>query len=116
MSEIIEINGINYIQRKRESKKQKPMNSKLFSLLTIGSMISGGIDLNKGYSKTTKTEKTKINDWLEEYKLIQQKKSHLSRSERNSIIRWFEENYSKIKNNENETKNSINSQNQSLEI
>ena len=91
MEDFIEINGEKYVKREHKSPK---INSKLFSMLMMGAMISGGLP----YFKTS--EQLSNIDIVKEYELILQKKSYLSVSERNRIKYQFEHEYKKKKNNE----------------
>lgn len=84
----VEVNGIRYQRIEREPKPQ----SKALSTLVLMSVLMGGgvssfTDRSNNYPKV---------DIVEEYKLIQQKKSNLSRRERNWVEYQFERNFKRV--------------------
>lgn len=79
MKEIIEINGIKY--RKKEPKKL----SKSFIKLVSMAQIFGGLKL-----PNNNIEEINI---VEEFKLIQEKKSKLSKRQRDSVVYQFNSYY-----------------------
>ena len=88
----IEINGLHYRQKKQEHKN----DNKIVSLILGASMMFSA----RGIVGTSKRERDypKVN-LIEEYKLIQQKKSKLSRKDREWIIFQFNRNYELINEN-----------------
>ena len=84
----IEINGLEYQQ------KQKPKKDSRFNSLIIGASIMFGAQGSVGTSKIER-ENPKVN-LIEEYKLIQEKKSNLSRRDREWVIFQFNRNYELI--------------------
>lgn len=76
---IVEVNGIKYTQKEQPKKRLNPM---------IMGMIYGGLNfINK--------ERPKV-DIVKEYGLIQEKKSNLSRSNRDWVVSQFEKNFTKL--------------------
>jgi hypothetical protein len=82
----IEINGVKYQQK--EQPKRKPMSKTLAAMLMMG---FGSLD---PYAKKPK-ETPKV-DIIKEYGLIQQKKSNLSKSQRNWVVWQFEKNFERV--------------------
>ena len=78
----IEINGIKY--RKKETKK----SSKNFIKLVSMAQIFGGLKLPN--------DKIQGVNIVEEFKLIQEKKSKLSRAQRDSVIYQFNRSYEMV--------------------
>lgn len=78
----LEINGIKY--KKRESPK---LSKGVTKLVMMATMFGG---LKFGDSKLDDI------DVVEEFKLIQDKKSTLSRAQRDSVIYQFNRNYIKV--------------------
>ncbi len=75
----IEINGIKY-QQKEQPKK--PMSRTLMAMMVMG----GG----------SRQKETPNVDLVEEYGLIQQKKSTLSKSQRDWVVWQFEKNFERM--------------------
>lgn len=84
----IEINGITYQQK--EQPKRKPMSKTLMSLMLMAEMSYG---MYGGGNKHKETPKVNI---VKEYGLIQQKKSNLSKSERDWVVWQFERNFERV--------------------
>jgi hypothetical protein len=84
----IEINGILYQQK--EQPKAKPMNKMMTTMLMMASAYSS-LD---PYAK--KPKETPNVDVVREYELIQLKKSNLSKSQRDWVIRQFEEHFERV--------------------
>lgn len=82
----IEINGKKYVPIKKEKKPKS--NVKLGYLLAV----YGGITLD--FSNSYKNKKIDI---VKEFELIQQKKSKLSRSQRDAVERDFNKKYKELK-------------------
>lgn len=83
----IEINGVKYKKIEHQSYKM----SKTMSKVLMVSAMFGGLD---GISGTTRKRPTV--DLEKEYGLIQQKKSNLSRNDRDWVIRQFERQYERV--------------------
>lgn len=83
----IEINGVKY--QKKEQPKRKPMSKMVATTLIMAQMFGGGFP----------TGTSKSNDDIDipkEYELIQQKKSKLSRAQREWVVYHFERNYQRV--------------------
>ena len=72
------INGIGYVRI-----YQKPHSANLLNLLIIGEMF-GGVKTKPNFS---------LDNCISEFKLIQEKKSKLSRSQRDAIVNQFNRNF-----------------------
>jgi hypothetical protein len=79
----IEINGKKYIEIERPQEKKY---SKSFSKLYMMAMIFGGMCGNSGNTINKETPKVDI---IKEFELIQQKKSKLSKSNRDWVENQF---------------------------
>ena len=88
MKKEIEINGIKYQQK--EQPKRKPMSKTMTAMLM---MASAFITLDPCSKKPKEQPKVDI---IKEYGLIQQKKSNLSRSQREWVVWQFERNYERV--------------------
>ena len=88
MKKEIEINGIKYQQK--EQPKRKPMSKTMTVMLM---MASAFITLDPCSKKPKEQPKVDI---IKEYGLIQQKKSNLSRSQREWVVWQFERNYERV--------------------
>lgn len=84
--EIIEINGTLY--KRNEYKQKKAMSSKMMGLLLAGMALNGNM------YKSTKEPELHI-DLIEEFKLIQAKKSKLTRKQRDWVTHQFHKHYTK---------------------
>lgn len=89
MSNILEINGVKYLKNE-EPERKLGMSSKMTTLLAMGIAMCGDIGFGGGY-----TRKRPNVDIVEEYGLIQQKKSKLSKNDRDWVVYNFESNYTK---------------------
>lgn len=87
---IVEVNGIKY----QKVEENTPKSSKNMNDVLMTGLMLGGLGAVQGM-KTTKRKKTTI-DLVQEYKLILQKKSKLSRRERDSVVYQFNRQYKKI--------------------
>lgn len=87
MNEIIEVNGIKYISKEQ---KQPKMSKSLLSLFAMGMMMGGNI-----FGGTKEPKKPNV-DIVKEYGLIQNKKSTLTRSQRDWVVWQFEKTFTKI--------------------
>jgi hypothetical protein len=85
---VIEINGVKYQQK--EQPKRKPMSKTMAALLMMASAF-GSLD---PYAK--KPKKTPQVDIVKEYGLIQQKKSNLSKSQRDWVVWQFEKHFERV--------------------
>ena len=88
MKKLIEINALKYQQK--EQPKKKPMSKAITAMLIMASAFAT-LD---PYAKKPK-EQPKVNI-IKEYGLIQQKKSNLSRSQREWVVWQFERNYERV--------------------
>lgn len=86
----IEINGVKYQQK--EQPKRKPMSKALITMMLMGEM-AGGFGIGGG----SRQKETPNVDIIKEYGLIQQKKSGLSKSQRDWVVWQFEKNFEPIK-------------------
>ena len=84
----IEINGVKYQQK--EQPKRKPMSKTMAAMLMMASAFSS---LDPYAKKPKETPKVDI---VKEYGLIQQKKSNLSRSQREWVVWQFEKNFERV--------------------
>ena len=84
----IEVNGVKY--KEKEKPERPKINSHIFSTLLMYGALDG---MNIGGSGKQSIPKVDI---VKEYGLIQQKKSLLSRSERESVIAQFNRKYEQI--------------------
>lgn len=84
----IEINGVKYQQK--EQPKRKPMSKTMATMLMMASAF-GALD---PYAK--KPKEHPIVDIIKEYGLIQQKKSNLSKSQRDWVVWQFEKHFERV--------------------
>jgi hypothetical protein len=91
------INGIEYEQIKHEPRERKGSGS-LSRLMAIASMMIPFSQMDYGGNNYSRSLPSNI-DIVKEFELIQQKKSILSRWERDQVVRIFNQNF-KIKTNE----------------
>ena len=82
---MIEINGVKY-----QEKKRAKVSKTTFSIMLAGLMLGGGM-LGGGKEKQRPNA-----DIVKEYELIQNKKSNLSRSERDWVEDQFLRKYEKV--------------------
>jgi len=82
----ITIDGINYV------KKEQPKASKTTSKLLMMAAALGSID---PYGSSYSRKRPQVNI-VEEFKLIQQKKSKLSRNDRDWVESQFHKNFKKV--------------------
>lgn len=92
MPNIVEVNGIKYIQNESESSSPK-MSRRMSSIITMATMFGGMADYG------AKPFKAPTNDIVGEYALIQQKKSALSSNERKWVVAQFEGSFTKLDEN-----------------
>lgn len=81
----LEINGVKYIERPKSSTNKKGLNK-----LLLASMMMSGIN------SVIPNRKSLDVNIIEEYKLIQNKKSKLSSNDRRIVCNRFERLYKKI--------------------
>lgn len=81
----ISINGVDYIERELTGKPNTNMSAYTSAMLTLYASMAM---FNPYQNKILKGEKPKVNI-IQEFELIQQKKSKLSRSEREWVIKQF---------------------------
>jgi len=95
----ITVNGQTYQEIPKE-KPKKYLNGRMGGLLAMASMMTMTADMNYGYPSGGHNgpERPTNIDIVKEYALIQQKKSHLSRSDREWVVRVFESKYRKVDN------------------
>lgn len=94
--ETILVNGIRYKPITKEAKKVPKYGSRLNGLM-MGAMLLGGMDIMNFDSGTYTRKLDSDISIVEEYGLIQLKKSRLSKWERDAVVRIFERNYEKVK-------------------
>ncbi|MBC7524161.1 MAG: hypothetical protein H7239_06960 [Flavobacterium sp.] len=87
----IEINGLQYRQKEQNISQLKKYN-KSFSMLYGMAMMFGGQGA-VGTSRQRETPKVNI---VEEFKLIQEKKSKLSRNDRDWVVAKFNRYYEMV--------------------
>jgi hypothetical protein len=85
----IEINGVKYQQK--EQPKRKPMSKSLMTLFFMAEM-AGSFGMGGGSSQ----KETPNVDVVKEYGLVQQKKSNLSKSQRDWVVWQFEKNFERV--------------------
>lgn len=83
MEDIIHIEGKSYQKIARPSRPQ--VQGKMMKHLMDVAMIYGGVDLNQNKAPRA--------NLIEEFELIQQKKSKLSRAERDRVVWEFSKHY-----------------------
>ena len=86
----IEINGVKYQQK--EQPKRKPMSKTMASIL----MMANAFEYVNPYSTPKNPEKQLDVDIVKEYGLIQQKKSNLTRGQREWVVQQFEKMFEKV--------------------
>lgn len=89
----IEINGIKYQQK--EQPKRKPMSKLMMSLMVMAEMANS-FGMYGQYGKSNQQKETPKVDLIKEYELIQQKKSNLSKSQRDWVVWQFEKNFERV--------------------
>jgi len=89
-TEIIKINGIEY--RKKAQQERKPISKPLLSLLTMAYIFP----ITNPYIAKKQIKIPDV-DIVQEYELIQQKKSNLSKSNRDLVVIQFEKYFEIIK-------------------
>ena len=90
----IEINGVKYQQIKEETPKHN--YSKSSKSLMMMSMFMMPMMDNYGWGGGRKEKETPNVDIIKEYGLIQQKKSYLSKSQRDWVVKQFEKNFERV--------------------
>ena len=86
----IEINGVKY--RKKEQPKKKSMSKTMDAML----MMASAFEYVNPYSTPKNPKEQPKIDIIKEYGLIQQKRSNLSRSQRDWVVYRFNMLYTKI--------------------
>ena len=89
MANIVEVNGVQYSQNEQPERK-RGMSSKMMAILAMEMAMGAYMGMGGGY-----TRKRPNVDIVEEYGLIQQKKSKLSKNDRDWVVYTFERNYTK---------------------
>lgn len=89
MVNIVEVNGVQYSQNEQPERK-RGVSSKMMTILAMGMAMGGDMGMGGGYTR----KRPKV-DIVEEYGLIQQKKSKLSKNDRDWVVYTFEQNYTK---------------------
>ena len=89
---MIEVNGVKYERIIHEKKESKPMSKTLAAamMMTLPYTMYDGLG-GSNYNRPLPNV-----DIVEEFGLIEQKKSKLSRWERDQVVRIFNNNYKKI--------------------
>lgn len=89
--EIVEVNGVKYQRIPKEEKQQ----SRLTSQWMMMAMALGGLPGMYGMGGNRSSSGPDV-DIVNEYTLIRQKKSNLSRKERDWVVYTFEKNFKKV--------------------
>lgn len=98
MDETFEVNGVRYARiKKEEPSPKKKTDAKLASWLVAAQAIYApyALGLNQKGLKSVDALPDNTNI-IEEYGLIQLKKSRLSKSQRDQVVHTFERNYVKV--------------------
>jgi hypothetical protein len=92
--ETFEINGKVYEAIQREATpNKKPINSKMMGIMAVYGMMA----MNSIYgSKATKEQQIPNVGIIEEFALIEQKKSKLSKAHRDIVIWQFNKNFKEV--------------------
>ena len=85
----IEINGVKYQQK--EQPKRKPISKSLMAMMIMAEMAG-----SFGMGSSSRQKETPNVDIVKEYELIQQKKSNLSKSQRDWVVWQFEKNFERV--------------------
>jgi UDP-N-acetylmuramoylalanine-D-glutamate ligase len=85
----LEINGVRYAEIEKQPKKQ--MSSSMAKVLMMATMFGA-----MGGNEVSKTRKRPSVDLIKEFELIQQKKSKLSRNDRDWVVFQFNKRFKKI--------------------
>jgi len=83
---VVEINGKHYQYIEPEAGNRPPINSKLGMMLMAFGLFTVGLE---GPSASGRRKEPFNGDIVKEFELIQQKKSLLSRSQRDSVVYQF---------------------------
>lgn len=86
----LEINGIRYAEIEKQPKKQ--MSSSVAKVVMMATMFSGMTGNGSGGG----TRKRPSVDLIKEFELIQQKKSKLSRNDRDWVVFQFNKRFKQI--------------------
>jgi len=86
--EEFEINGIKYQKKPEPQRNHRRMPPMLMGMMMMAEMAMPGY-----YGGPKKQRELPHVNIIEEYGLIQQKKSNLSRSQREWVVRTFEKNF-----------------------
>ena len=86
---IVEINGVKY--QEKEQPQIKPISKTMLAILAMASAFR---EFDSSFSKKQKEQHSV--DIVKEYGLIQQKKSNLSKSQRDYVVCQFEKNFERI--------------------
>jgi hypothetical protein len=92
------LNGVKYAPIKTEQRKHKHVSSKLGGIMTMASMIYMPY-MNDLYGYGESQYERKLpdgTDIVKEYGLIQNKRSKLSKWERDMVVKIFEKNYYRV--------------------
>lgn len=98
IDESFELNGVRYAPIKKEQRKHKHVSSKLGGIMAMASMIYLPY-MNDLYGYGEKGYERKLpegTDIVKEYGLIQDKKSKLSKWERDMVVFIFEKNFKPV--------------------
>ena len=85
----LEINGIRYTEIEKQPKKQ--MSSYMSKVVMMAAMFGA-----MGGNKVSKTRKRPSVDLIKEFELIQQKKSKLSRNDRDWVVFQFNKRFKQL--------------------
>lgn len=94
----VEINGVKYRSKEATEGKSKrlPMSKTMMSLMVMAGMAQSFGMYGEVGTKEKKEKETPDVNIIKEYGLIQQKKSRLSKSQRDWVVWQFEKNFERI--------------------
>jgi hypothetical protein len=94
MSNVVLINGVQYQKNEPKQKQSSYATRRMLGIAAIAAAVDPYG--HNGYGGSSYFRQRPAVDIVKEYELIQQKKSKLSRSDREWVIRTFESNYTKM--------------------
>jgi hypothetical protein len=89
---VFEVNGITYTEKPVKKSSYPGGYSKILTTMLAFGFLSGGYP----FSQKSSSQKTPETDIVKEYGLIQQKKSSLTRREREYVVYQFEKTFQKV--------------------
>ncbi len=94
------INGIEYERIQHETKPSRKGTSRMLALASMMAMMGGAGMMDYGSSSYSRGLPSNI-DIVKEFELIQQKKSNLSKWERDQVVHIFNQNFKPCNNIQN---------------